>query len=205
MEEYEFYESYNERIASRGIAHFVVGLFPRLWYWGKFAWAKRKAMKSGAKIGKNTMIHPRLAKQANANLVIGDESSIEAEELRLRSPIHIGNHVIISRHSRILTTSHNIDSPEWEFKYYGITIEDYVWIASSALILPSCRRIGYGAVIGAGAVVAKDVPPMSVMGGNPACCIKQRKQVHDRLVIPSLLSGDLPMYWKAWMNRRKRK
>ena len=110
---------------------------------------------------------------------------------------------IISNNSEIITTSHYIDSPEWEHKYYGIEIEDYVWIASNALILPSCRKIGYGAVIGAGAVVTKNVPPMSVMGGNPAQCIKMRKCVHEKLVISSLLSGDLKIYWETWINRKK--
>ena len=135
--------------------------------------------------------------------MIGDYSSIGSYKLDLRSPIRIGNHVIISNDSEIITTSHYIDSPEWEHKYYGIEIEDYVWIASNVLILPSCRKIGYGAVIGAGAVVVKDVPPMSVMGGNPAQCIKQRKCVHDKLVISSLLSGDLITYWKTWTNRKR--
>ena len=78
-----------------------------------------------------------------------------------------------------------------------------MWIASNVLILPACRKIGYGAVIGAGTVVVKDVPPMAIMGGNPAKMIKERKCVHDKLVISSLLSGDLKLYWKTWMERRK--
>lgn len=61
----------------------------------------------------------------------------------------------------------------------------------------------YGSIIGAGAVVVKDVPSMCVMGGNPAVCIKKRECVHDKLVVPSLLSGDLKIYWKAWINRKK--
>lgn len=197
--------SYEERIGRRGLLHFVAGLLLRLRLWLRFSYNRRKAIRRGAKIGKNTVILSGLARRANANLVVGDECSIGTAKLDSRSPVHIGDHVIISNDSEIITTSHHIDSPEWEHKHYGITIEDYVWIASDALVLPSCRRIGYGAVIGAGAVVVRDVPPMSVMGGNPACCIKQRGQVHDRLVIPSLLSGDLPIYWRTWMNRRKRK
>ena len=71
------------------------------------------------------------------------------------------------------------------------------------MILPSCRKIGYGAVVGAGSVVVKDVPPMSVVAGNPARVIKQRECVHSKLVIPSLLSGDLKIYWKIWTSRKK--
>lgn len=194
-------ETYYERIEKRSVFRFLGGVIPRLIQWIKFSKYRRKALRKGAYIGKDTVIIKRLAQRANANLMIGDYSSIGSYKLDLRSPIRIGNHVIISNDSEIITTSHYIDSPEWEHKYYGI--EDYVWIASNVLILPSCRKIGYGAVIGAGAVVVKDVPPMSVMGGNPAQCIKQRKCVHDKLVISSLLSGDLITYWKTWTNRKK--
>ena len=196
-------ETYYERIEKRSVFRFLGGVIPRLIQWIKFSKYRRKALRKGAYIGKDTVIIKRLAQRANANLMIGDYSSIDSYKLDLRSPIRIGNHVIISNDSEIITTSHYIDSPEWEHKYYGIEIEDYVWIASNVLILPSCRKIGYGAVIGAGAVVVKDVPPMSVMGGNPAQCIKQRKCVHDKLVISSLLSGDLITYWKTWTNRKK--
>lgn len=196
-------ETYYERIEKRSVFRFLGGVIPRLIQWIKFSKYRRKALRKGAYIGKDTVIIKRLAQRANANLMIGDYSSIGSYKLDLRSPIRIGNHVIISNDSEIITTSHYIDSPEWEHKYYGIEIEDYVWIASNVLILPSCRKIGYGAVIGAGAVVVKDVPPMSVMGENPAQCIKQRKCVHDKLVISSLLSGDLITYWKTWTNRKR--
>lgn len=48
-----------------------------------------------------------------------------------------------------------------------------VWIGYDALIMPGVK-IGDGAVIAAKSVVTKDVPPYTIVGGNPACSIKQR-------------------------------
>lgn len=194
---------YYKRISGRGLAHFIIGLIPRMRLYCKYAKAKRMAIRTGARIGENSIILGGLAAKANKNLYVGDNSSIGTCKIDLRSPVKIGNHVIISNDTEIITTSHYIDSPEWEHKCYGIEIDDYVWIASNVLILPSCRRIGYGAVIGAGSVVVKDVPPMAVIGGNPAAVIKQRKCVHSKLIVSSLLSGDLKIYWKTWWSKRK--
>lgn len=193
---------YFKRISSRSFFHFFIGLLPRLHQWLIFQYILFKAKKRGAHIGKESVIINKLAKRANENLTIGDYSSIGSYKFRLRSPITIGNHVIISSDCVILTTSHQIDSPEWKNKYYGLTIDDYVWIAANAIILPSCRHIGYGAVIGAGAVVVRNVEPMSVVGGNPATVIKRRKQIHDKLIIPSLLGYDLKEYWYVWTKRK---
>ena len=108
-----------------------------------------------------------LAKRANSNLTIGNHT-IQTNKIDIRSSVTIGSHVIIGAGTEIITTSHNIDSPDWTLKNYGITIEDYVWIPTNVLILPSCRNISYGSVIGSGSVVVKNTDPMSVVGGNPA-------------------------------------
>lgn len=54
-------------------------------------------------------------------------------------------------------------------------IADDVWIGSRVIILPGCKRIGAHSIIGAGAVVTKDVPDYAIVGGNPAKVIKMRK------------------------------
>lgn len=105
--------------------------------------------------------------------------------------------------TEIITTSHYIDSPDWEHKHYGIVIEDYVWLPTNVLVLPSCRRIGRGAVVGSGSVVVKDVEPMSVVSGNPAREFKKRKCVHSNLVVESLLGGDFDVYRETWKRRKR--
>lgn len=56
----------------------------------------------------------------------------------------------------------------------NVIIDDYVWIASRATILPGVH-IGRGAVVASGAVVTKDVPPLAIVGGVPAKILKYRK------------------------------
>lgn len=50
-----------------------------------------------------------------------------------------------------------------------------VWIGARVIILPGCKRIGAHSIIGAGAVVTKDVPDYAIVGGNPAKIIRMRK------------------------------
>jgi maltose O-acetyltransferase len=79
--------------------------------------------------------------------------------------IHTRNH----RHDRV-------DIPMCQQGYdeeKPVKIEDDVWLCERAIILPGVT-IGKGSIVGAGAVVSKDVPPFSVVVGNPALVIKTR-------------------------------
>lgn len=62
----------------------------------------------------------------------------------------------------------NLIDPEW------IVIEDDVWVSHNATISPSCKHIGRGAIIGAGAVVTKNVPAYAIVVGMPAQVIRYR-------------------------------
>lgn len=83
----------------------------------------------------------------------------------------IGNNVNISRDVMIFTHSHLIKEnrlSEMKINRSCLEIHDEVWIGARAIILPTVKRIGKGAIIGAGAVVTKEVEPCSIVAGNPA-------------------------------------
>lgn len=136
--------NYEKDIKGRSTFRYILGLMARWKQHFKYDKAVRIARKKGATIGENVVMPLSLAKAANSNLKIGDHVSIQTDKIDLRNPVTIGNYVIIGSETEIITTSHNIDSEEWEHKHYGLTIEDYVWIPTRVMILPSCRNIQYG-------------------------------------------------------------
>lgn len=87
--------------------------------------------------------------------------------------IQTGSDVSIGPEATILTLGHDPQSPEFADKGGDVIISDRAWIAYRAIILPGVT-IGEGSVVGAGAVVTKDVEPYMIVGGNPAKVIKKR-------------------------------
>lgn len=89
--------------------------------------------------------------------------------------IKIGSNVLIGPGCGIFTAIHPID-PEIRAtgveKSKPIIIEDKVWIGGNATILPGVT-IGYGSIIGAGSVVTRDIPEMSIAVGNPAKVVRK--------------------------------
>ncbi|MBS6238915.1 MAG: sugar O-acetyltransferase [Bacteroides sp.] len=90
-----------------------------------------------------------------------------------RGGITIGNEVFIGPKVNLITINHDVN-PENRSATYGrpIVIEDKVWIGINSTILPGVK-IGYGAIVGAGSVVTKDVPAMTIVAGNPVRIIKK--------------------------------
>lgn len=190
-------ETYVKYVKSKSTLRYLLGLLIRYKNYLIFQRRIKKARRNGARIGEGVVITKKVAKAANHNLTIGDHSTINNSYLDLRNKLIIGNNVIIGGGNIVLTTSHDVNSPIFARKDYGTEIEDYVWITSNAIILPSCRRIGYGAVIGCGSVVVSDVEPMAIMSGNPAKRIKERTQVHKYHDPEINLGGDFLQYKKA--------
>jgi len=126
------------------------------------------------KLGKNVKIYGKIEVYGPNNITIGDNSSLNSYVYldASNSPITIGNDVRISPNVMIFTGGLLYKTRMMNHFGKGIIIEDHVWIASGAIIL-SGVKIGKNSVIGAGAVVTKDIPSNSVAVGVPAKVIKK--------------------------------
>lgn len=85
-----------------------------------------------------------------------------------------------------------------------IVVEDDVWIGTEAFIMPGVK-IGKGAIVAARSVVTKDVPPYSIVGGNPAAVIKYRfsednirkaMSIDFATLSPQTILDNIPLYEK---------
>lgn len=87
--------------------------------------------------------------------------------------IVIGDHVVIGPNVTIFSAGHDPETMELTDNYGRVTIENDVWIGGNVTILQGVT-IHEGAVVGAGSIVVKDVPPWTINVGNPAREIKKR-------------------------------
>lgn len=128
------------------------------------------------KIGKQTNILRNVQINIPENIEIGNNCVINPHVLLdgRGGKIIIGNNVDIARETNIWTLEHNPHDDFHRTQGGNVIIEDYVWIASRVTILPNVT-IGKGAVIASGAIVTKDVPAMSIVGGVPAKLLGTRK------------------------------
>lgn len=113
----------------------------------------------GAKIGNNVNIRNDVRIHWPWKLTVGDNSWIGVGSYFLNlEPITIGEDVCISQQVFLCTGSHRADDAAFEYDNAAITIEDGAWVATRATVLRGVS-VGRDAVVGATALVHKDVPP----------------------------------------------
>lgn len=143
--------------------------------------------KSGMKVGnnfslgKNSIIEcTGVIRELGEELIIGDNVGIAANAfIAMRGKVEIGSNTIFGPNVSIHAENHNFSDIDKPIKLQGATrkgvkIGEDCWIGSKAVILDGVT-IGSHSIIAAGAVVTKDVPEYSIVGGVPAKVIKSRK------------------------------
>lgn len=137
----------------------------------------------GMKIGPGSTIQMHARFYNPFNIEIGEDSIIgEGAVLDGRGKLIIGNHVDIASEVMIYNAEHDVRDPNFKAINAPVVIEDYVFIGPRAIILPGVK-IKKGAVVGAGAVVTKDIEEGLIVGGIPAKQIGERgiKEFNYRL------------------------
>lgn len=131
---------------------------------------------------------------------IGQESllhggRLESEAIRIGNYVQLGPRVSIwaINHSTHSVTTYNahtlLDGFMKQFRQeIGVSVGSDVWIGTSAILLPGVR-VGHSSIVGAGAVVSRDVPPYSVAVGNPARVVADRFTPELRAALDD---------WKWW-------
>ena len=140
-------------------------------------WSVRKRIfiLCGVKIGKGSTIHMGCKFFEPKNVTIGEDTIIgDSAFLDGREALIIGDHTDIASEVMIYSSEHDIESTEFEAKEEKVSIGSYVFIGPRAIILPGVK-IEDGAVVGAGAVVTKNVGKNEIVGGVPAKVIGIRK------------------------------
>jgi maltose O-acetyltransferase len=140
----------------------------------KYNKRKKKLINNGAQIAETAEIGIATINGKKDNLSIGDFSTLGRVEIALHDKVTIGKYVCINDGVVILSASHDVLDPLWQHKKAPIFIGDYAWIATNAIILPGVN-IGKGAVVGAGAVVSKNVKDYAIVIGNPAKEITKKR------------------------------
>jgi maltose O-acetyltransferase len=116
---------------------------------------------------------------SGAQISIGSHSGLGIR-CQLHGRITIGDHVMMGEDVLILTRNHRFDDLTRPMDQQGfaeerpVVIGNDVWIGTRAIILAGVH-VGDGAIIGAGAVITRDVPSYAIVAGNPARIVRMRK------------------------------
>lgn len=106
---------------------------------------------------------------------IGKDFVCHNREVTIHGGLMMGEEVLLLGGGHSYTNPDLPIGSEKDLPNSPLEIAEDVWIGSRAIVLPGCKRIGAHSIIGAGAVVTKDVPDYAIVGGNPAKVIRMRK------------------------------
>lgn len=162
----------------------------RSWGGGGFiALSARINTPHNIKIGKGVILMERVwiivveegNQPSDAVLFIGDKTVISRDGIiACAYGIHIGKQVTFGPRVTILDHNHGFTEFDQSVMHQPLTgkpvvIEDFVWLGANVVVLAGVK-IGKGAVVGAGSIVTRDIPPYTVAVGNPARIVRSLKE-----------------------------
>jgi putative colanic acid biosynthesis acetyltransferase WcaF len=170
----------------RARKHSAAELFRRvLWSGGRlafrfsprpcFGWRRFVLRCFGAKIGAHVNTYPSTWIYFPWNLTVGDWSAIgEQAFIYNLGPVRINEKVTISHRAQLCAGTHDYTQADLPLLKPPIVIQDQAWICADAFVGPGVT-VGEGAIVGARAVVMKDVEPWIIVAGNPARVLRKRQ------------------------------
>jgi maltose O-acetyltransferase len=150
---------------------------------GKFAKKLRRSLcrRIFAKCGSGLNVENDVYFGKGIDIEVGNNVGFGSNFKALNRILKIGNELMMSEDVLFLGGVHKFDRLDIPMGKQGeasktmLEIADDVWIGARVTVLPGCKKIGTGVVIGACSVVTKDIPDYAVVGGNPAKIIRYRK------------------------------
>jgi acetyltransferase-like isoleucine patch superfamily enzyme len=128
----------------------------------------RAKISSGAVIYMGFEIRTPARLSISKNTIIGHNAVLDA-----RGGLRIGSNVNLSSEVMIWTAQHDHRCADFGVIEKPVVLGDYAWLGPRTIVLPGVT-VGEGAVVAAGAVVTKDIPPYAIVAGIPAKIIGQR-------------------------------
>jgi len=142
-------------------------------------WRRFLLRRFGATIGPGAHPYPTARVWAPWNLTMERDSCLGHHvDCYSVARIVIGERAVVSQYAHLCSASHDYEDPAFPLTSAPVTIGAMAWIAAGAFVGPGVS-VREGAVVGARAVVFKDVPAWTVVAGNPARAIKRRR-MEDR-------------------------
>ena len=146
---------------------------PSPWFWQ----APRRGLLRlfGAKVGKGVQVMPSVKIWAPWNLELGDYATVShGVDLYCVDKVSIGAHATVSQRAFLCTATHVVDHPNMPLVTKPIRIADGAWVAAEAFVHPGIT-VDVDAVVGARAVVVRDVATREIVAGNPAKLLRMRR------------------------------
>lgn len=140
----------------------------------------RRLRRMAQKCGRNVYVGGKSV--FTGKIYLGDNCNFNGMCIQGNGTVIIGDNFHSGIECMMVTQNHDYDTGDFipygtGFDYKTIVIEDNVWLGNRVTITGN-TRIGEGAIVAAGSVVCKDVPPFAIVGGNPAKVIKYRNIEH---------------------------